>query len=371
MAIVISRVLGGVVVITVSLLIESAAGQQPTTAPDRVTVRNAAKKDGSTVTVEGKLKLSPVGLQVLSGEKLDKATTISFADIVKFEPGDMPGINREDMLSQLKLESNRTRKDYETAKGVYVNLLKKATGAPEPTKRHLEYRAALMTTKIADVSADDEKWAELAEIAAKEWTGFLTGYKSGWEIWPAARAQARLFVEQNKFEEAAKLWGRMARNPDLPPDLKLEAAIEEIDAQFRAKAYSTAASLAVELAKTTSPGAAQDKLAIYERAAKAAESGLKEDSLQVVVDDIKKRISASKDPSVRAVGFSVAGELYLLASRPRDAMWEFLTVETVYNTDRYEVLKAMCRLVQSFQAQMDEERPKQYREKIRLYRASL
>lgn len=354
----------------VMLVIATGAGQQPAAVLDRVTVRSTAKKDGSTVIHEGKLKLSPVGLQVFSGEKLDKATTISFADIVKFEPGDLPGVNREDMLSQLKLEGNRARKDCETARGVYVNMLKKAAGAPESTKRHLEYRIALMSTKIADLSGDDEKWAELAEVAVKEWTSFLTGYRSGWEIWPAARTQARLFVEQGKFDEAAKLWGRMAKNPELPPDLKLEASIEEIDAQFRAKAFSTAASLAAELGQSTAPGVAKDKLAIYERAAKAAEGGLKQDSVQPVVDDIKKRIGGSKDASVRAVGFSVSGELDLLANRPRDAMWEFLSVETLYNSDKDEVLKAMCRLVQSFQAQMDEDRRKQYRDKIRHFRGS-
>jgi hypothetical protein len=311
-----------------------------------------------------------VGLQVLTGEKQDKATTISFDDIIRIEPGDLPGVNREEMLSQLKLESNKNRKDYETARAVYHNLLKKASSAPEPTRRHLEFRAALMATKVADVSGDDEKWAELAEAAAKEWTGFLAGYQSGWEIWPAAKTLARLFVEQNKYEEAAKLWGRLARNPELPPDMKLEANIEEIDSQFRAGAFSTAASLSGELARSTVPGTAKDKLETFELAAKAAESGLKEDSVQPVVDEIKKRISASKDASVRAVGFGVMGELYLIANRPRDAMWEFLAVETLYNSDRDEVLKAMCRLVQAFRAQMDEDRPKQYRDKIRVYRAS-
>jgi hypothetical protein len=357
------------VVLGVTLLIDAAGGRQPASVPDRITVRGAAKKDGSAVTHEGKLRLSPEGLQVLTGEKLDRATTISFADVVKIEPGDLPGVNREEMLSQLKLESNRTRKDYETAKGVYANLLKKAASAPEPTRRHLEYRQAMMSTRIADVSADDEKWAELADVAVKDWTGFLTGYKSGWEVWPAARSLARLYVEQNKYDEGAKLWGRMALNPELPPDLQIEASIEEIDALFRAKSHPMAASRAMAVARSAAPGAAKDKLAIYERAAKAAEAGLKEDTVQPVVDDIKKLIGASKDSSVRAVGFGVAGELYLLANRPRDAMWEFLAVETLYNSDRDEVLKAMCRLVQSFQAQMDEDRPKQYRERIRHYRA--
>ena len=347
------------------LFIEAVVGRQSTTALDKITVR---KKDGNTTTYAGRLKLSPVGLQVLTGEKGDKATTISYADIVRFEPGEMPGVNRDDMLAQIKLESNRTRKDYETARGAYTAMLKKAAGAPEATKRQLEYRAALMSTKIADESSDDEKWAELADSAVKEWSGFLTGYKSGWEIWPAARTQARLLAERNQFDESAKMWGRMARNPELPPDLKLEAATEEIDSLFRSKAYSTASTLAEALGKSTSPGPARDKIAIYERAAKAADGGLKEDSVKPVVADIEKKIAASKDAGVQAIGFSVIGELYLLVNKPRDAMWSFLWVETVKNQDKDEVLKAMCRLVLAFQAQTDEEMQKKYRERIRRYR---
>lgn len=356
---------GAVVMLAVTLLIEAAIGRQPSTALDKIVVR---KKDGNTITYDGRLKLSPVGLQVLTGEKLAKATTISFADIVKYEPGEMPGVNRDDMLAQLKLESNKTRKDYETAKGVYSNLLKKAAGAPESTKRHLEYRVALMSTKVADESSDDEKWAELAEVAAKEWTGFLTGYKSGWEIWPAAKTLARIYAEQNKFDEAAKMWGRMAKSPELPPDLKLEAGIEEVDAQFRSKAYPTAVTLAESLGKSAPPGAAKDKLAIYARAARAADGGLKEDTIKPVVAEIEKTIAEIKDPTVQAVGFSAIGELYLLVKKPREAMWAFLWVETVKNQDKDEVLKAMCRLVLAFQAQTDEEMQKKYREKIRRFR---
>ena len=353
-----------------TFVLATAPGRQQVVALDKIVVRNSAKKDGSTITYNGRLRLSSVGLQVLTGEKLDKATTIRFADLVRFEPGDMPGVNRDDVLAQLKLESNKTKKDYETARAVYAAILKKAGGAPEATKRQLEYRVALMSTKIADESGDEEKWSELAAAAAKEWTGFLTGYNAGWEIWPAARTLARLYIEENRYDEVAKLWARMARNPELPPDLKLEASLEEVDALFRGKMFSVAASQADALGKSAAPGPAKDRLAIYERAARAADGGLKADGLAAVVEDIRKKIAATKDPSVRAVGFSVIGELDLLLNRPRDAMWEFLWVETVYNSDREEVLKAMCRLVESFKGQMDEERLKQYREKIRRVRAS-
>ena len=187
---------------------------------------------------------------------------------------------------------------------------------------------------------------------------------------PSARAGARLYAELNKFDEAAKMWSRMAKNTELPPGLRLEASLQEIDTQFRSKAYSTAAAAVEALAKTVGPGAVKDKLAIYERAAKAAESGLNADNVKPVVDDIEKKIAESKDPGVRGVGYGVIGELYLAAGRPRDAMWAYLWVETVYNADKDEVLKAMCRLVEVFKALMDEDRPKVYREKIRRFRAN-
>lgn len=276
------------------------------------------------------------------------------------------------MLSQIKLEAGGTKKDYETARGVYAAMLKKAAGGGEPTRRFLEFKVAMMSTRVADESGDDERWAELADVAVKEWNGFLTGYTTGWEVWPAARALARLYVELNKYDEAARLWGRMAKNPELPPDLKLEAAVQEVDAQFRAKAFATAASLAESLGKSAGPGTEKDKLALYERAARAAEkAAMKPDALRAAAEDLKKTAGASKDPAVRGAGFGLAGELYLLAGRPREAMWEFLAVETLYNSEKDEVLKAMCRVVDSFKAQADEDRAKQYRDKIRRFRENL
>jgi hypothetical protein len=62
------------------------------------------------------------------------------------------------------------------------------------------------------------------------------------------------------------------------------------------------------------------------------------------------------------------GELHLLAGKHREAMWAFLWVETVYNADRYDALKAMCRLAEVFRSQADEDRAKSYREKIRRFR---
>ena len=363
---------GLVAVAVATILIEAAAGQQIVTR-DKVTLPDRDKKDGSTKIYDGRLELRPSGLVLVTTEKTDKASEkvlpLKYVEIVKFRPGDLVGVDRDEMIAQLGLEDGKTLNEFKTAKANYDAMLRKASGAPEATRRHLEYRAALLTTKIANATPED-KWAEQADAARKDWNSFLTGYKKGWEIWPAAKESARLDVELNKYIDAAKMWSRMEKNPELPPDLKMEAGIHEVDALLRAKAYPNASATAAELLKSAT-GAAKEKLAIYERAAKAAEGGLTAENIKPVVDDIKKKMAASADRTVRAVGYGVIGELYLKAGQPREAMWAFLTVETVHNSDKDEVLKALCRLVDVFKAQADQdEYEKRYREKIRRFRAS-
>ncbi len=115
---------------------------------------------------------------------------------------------------------------------------------------------------------------------------------------------------------------------------------------------------------------AKDKLAIYLRAASVGANPTPE-ALSAAVKEIEDKIAATKDSTVRGIGYGMIGELYLASKRPRDAMWAFLAVETLYNTEKEEVLKALVRLAQLFKLQMDEDHERLYREKIRRYRLQL
>jgi hypothetical protein len=122
---------------------------------------------------------------------------------------------------------------------------------------------------------------------------------------------------------------------------------------------------ASELLKTAA-GPRKDRLVIYEIAAKAAGGGRPLEG----VEKVRAELAKTKDPSVQATAFAMAGELYLAGGKPRDAMWEFLWVETVVNQDRDEVFKALSRLAEIFAAQMDEDRAKKYRDKIKQFKAT-
>jgi hypothetical protein len=346
----------------VTVVIEGAVGQQPMGTPDKITVRN---KDGSTKNYDGTLQFGPVGLQIVGADKKVLAT-VSPADVVKVMPGEMPGLERGVVLGLLSTEEKKTKADYEKARLGYADLQKKAANAPERSKRYVDYKLALMATKVADESADDENWSDLAAGAVKAWSGFLADYKSGWELWPAAHAEARLQAELGKFDDAARTWNRLTKKEvELPADLRLEVAMNEIDAQIRSKQFATAAQAAKALAGSA-PGPAKEKLEIYEAAAKAAANADYAGGIKAV----EEKINAAKDSAVRGVGYSMLGELYLAANKPRDAMWAFLWVETVYNADRDEAFRAMCRLTEVFRAQGEDDRVRAYREKIRRARSN-
>jgi hypothetical protein len=328
--------------------------------PDKVTVR----KDGAPKTLEGTFALSPAGFQVLGTDKKVIAT-VSPDDVLKVVIGDLPGVERGQIQPLIAREDE---KKWDVVRTGYAELLKKP-GLPERSKRFMEFKKVMMTNRIVDDLDTDKGWKEKAEECVKDWGVFLAAEdtKLGWEQWPAARACTRLQIELGKYEDAARTWGRVAKNANMPPDARVEAGIQEIDLQIRTggAAYSSAATGAAELIKTAA-GTKKDRLVIYEIAAKAGS----DNKLAEGITKIKAEMDKTKDPSVHATGFSMMGELYLADNKPRDAMWMFLWVETVVNQDRDEAFKAIARLTQLFDKQMDEEQMKKYHDKIKRFRAT-
>lgn len=334
--------------------------------PDKVTVLN--RKDNSTKTYDGAFTLSPAGFQVLSGGKA--VATFSPDDVVKVAIGDLPGVDRSAILG---LNTKEEKKEYDAARTGYADQLKKA-GLQEKSKRYLEFKKVMLTQKLVDdIDPGDKAWKEKADACLADWNQFLTAEetKFGWEQWPATRACARLLAERGKFDDAARAWSRVAKNNNMPPDARAEAALQEIDAQIRARQFSPAASAAAELIKTAA-GAKKDRLVIYEIAAKSGGDGKPLEG----IDKIKAEMGKTKDAAVHATGFSMMGELYLAGGKPRDAMWMFLWVETVTNQDKDEAFKAMARLNEMFETQMpagplaDEDQSKKYHDKLKKFRAT-
>ncbi|HEY1192238.1 MAG TPA: hypothetical protein VGE74_31730 [Gemmata sp.] len=346
------------------LLVAAVSTARAQVPQDVVEVRN--RKDGSTKTYKGLLKVTPTGFQVFTGEKFDKPGE-AFApdDLVKVSIGDLPGVDRDAINSLKAKEEKKTTKDLAEAAAGYKALSK--AGLADRSKRYLDYKTNALNQAVLDDLDPGKEWQDKADKLISEWKGFLADYKPafGWEMWPAARAVTRLLVERGKYSDAAAVWANLRKAPELPPSARIEAGLQEMDFQIRAKAYSNAIVLAADPEMKKATGTRKEQLGIYEMTAKAGSDAKHLDG----VDKVKAAMDKTKDPTVHATGYAMMGELYLAAGKPRDAMWMFLWVETVVNQDKDEVFKAIARLTELFTAQMDEDQTKKYREKIKRYRS--
>jgi hypothetical protein len=340
-----------------TLVVDSARAQN---ILDSVTVRD--RKDGTTKTYTGTLRVGPTGFEIVNAEKKTIAN-INPDDITKMLIGDLPGVDRTQIQAA---NSKEEKKEWSAARDIYAEQLKKAVGQ-ERSKRFLEFKKVLMTNRIVDETDADKGWKEKADECIKDWNSFLLApdTKLGWEQWPAVRAMTRLQIERGKYEDAATAWGRVSGNTNMPPAARTEASLQEIDSLVRGKSYSAAATTAAEQIKTAA-GAKKDRLVIYEIAARAGADGKMQDG----IDKIKAEMNKTKDASVHAAGFSMMGELYFANGKPRDAMWMFLWVETVVNQDKDDAFKAISRLAEVFEAQMDEEQATKYRDKLKRFRTN-
>jgi hypothetical protein len=371
-----SSIGAGLVLAAAFAVLQSVGFAQPGASSDRVYWRD--KKDGQLKESDGELKAAPGGYQIVGSDKKIVAV-VSAVDLIRVIPSDIQGYDLKSIREPATLESKR---EWEKAKVIHLEMQKKLTGASEKVRKYLEFRIAMTSAKAADDTPDEAASQAKAGESIKLLDGFLAANKSGWEVWAAGSTSARMHVsevtaekaaegeranERRHFDEAARAWSKIAKAADLAPDLKLEAALQEIDCKIRARLYSDAKALIDEAAKTAPEGAPKTRLAIFNAVVKFNDNPNPEEG----VKEIEKLISATKDPLVRATGFGMMGELYLAKDKPREAMWQFLWVEVVYLQDKDEVIKTLARLSDSFRLQGDDDKAKLYREKLRRYRGAL
>jgi hypothetical protein len=207
-----------------------------------------------------------------------------------------------------------------------------------------------------------------AEAAAKRLSDFAREYagKNAWETWSAARLAARLYLEAGKPNDAAGMYAFLGKLTGLSAELKYEARLGEVEMVFRGGNSLAVSGLLAEVEKAgpPPPGTGKEKLAILQAVVAAAGQKKAKTAPTAAVTAVEKILNQATDPTVRAYGFNLLGELYLQCDLPRNALWALLRVELVDRQDPEEVVKAVVRLIDVFGKLGDEARQRAYREKL-------
>lgn len=323
-------------------------------------IRYIDPKDGKEESVDFEVKKeSPAGIDILTGGGLK---TIPPDQIVQVTYRGLPGLTLDQTTKLGIEEENNPAKAAQS----YATAATKASGA---AKRFLEFRgaqAALKATNAkngADFEAEADQTAKLLVTVAKNSV-------TSWEVWPATRAAARLRMELNQFDEAAKLLSGLAATPGLPSNLRYSARLGEVGALIRAGKVADAKTATEELAKDKDfprSGEPRQTLAIYQAAVATPEPASadgKPVKPSAAISKIEAAIQAASEPAAKAVGYGILGDIYARHGFPRDAMWSYLWVDVVYPQAKDEQVIAVKRLATVFDGIGEKERAEQYREKL-------
>ena len=321
------------------------------------TIIRKDKKSEKGVTVTGKVSADDVGgVKVKLSPTKEEAVPANEIISVSYSGFPIPVNNK-----LAEAQEAEAKRDYATTLAIYESLLSgkepkdKFTMPPE-AKRNFEFRVASLKAALADGE-------EQMKAAIKGLSDFLAANPDCWQFSHGARQLARLQTDVGDYPAATALLEKLEKAPAVPAEFKADAAAALIDLAFQSD--DTAAGTRRVEAALKDPKATpamKERLAMYQLAL----DGVKGDdaALPATVKKIEEAIAKAKDPGLKALGYNVLGDCYMAKKRKRDAMWSYLWVDTVYNQDRGEQVKAQTRLIKIFTEDGDADKVRLFKDKV-------
>ena len=320
-----------------------------TVAQDKVYVKNREKfVPGKTKIdyIAGKIaKESPQGIDV-TGVKL----TIPADEIVDIEyelnPVDVrlniyrPAFNADLKAHDPKAEAQRKTNLAAALKG-YEDTLNKLAADQEFAKRNVEYRIGYL---LAQQARDNPA---AATVAIKKLSAFKGTGRGGWQIVRAMHLLANLQLEQNQFDDAEKTFDELAGIRTVAEPIRQDAMLSAAKVSIRAKKYPQALEKLDRMMKDA--GLPKDHpFMIRARVARAECLMAAKPTQDKGRGALREIIKDTTDKGVKAAAYNTLGVSHFNAGEFKEARWEFLWVDVVYNQDRAEHAKALYYLWRTF-----------------------
>jgi len=330
----------------------------PAGAQDTITFRDRTAKPEKVATLSGDIrdeKFTGVKIKPSVGAERD----IPAGDIIEIVYA-VPGAVNIDYKSAITNENRKSateagHKAMEEAEKLYGIVLSKLKDEKTARiQRHLQYK--ILTTRAFLVAGDKPKTLDLIEQFDK----FRKQYPTAWQTVACSRQQAQLLIDLEDYEPAAKVYEDLLKNPELGKDVKQELELASVDLLMRAKNYAVAETRIKDALDRLPAGDPQaERLKIYQIGCQAATADLK-----TVEPQLLATIEKTADPGLKALAYNTLGDCYVAKGNKKDARWAYLWVDSVYNQDRTEFLKALEKLSQVFKDLNDEDHSNKYKEKL-------
>jgi tetratricopeptide (TPR) repeat protein len=261
-------------------------------------------------------------------------------------------------------------------KGLLAEALKKyedalpQAAAKEPSekfaRRHIEYKIAML--KVRQVQEDGE--APAAAVAKLK--DYAKKHSDSWQISRVLHTLGRMQLDTADYAGAEDTYARLAENKNLSDDVRQDGKLLAIQVKIQAgktdEARADLKDLQGELPKGSRFFArarvAEAECLVAESKKFKGEDPKRAELFDKAVKLVREVIKDSTDKYVKAVGHNTLGYCYLEQGQPKDAMWEFLWVDVVYNQDRVQHAKALYYLWDLFTKDGDAPRAQDCREAL-------
>lgn len=316
----------------------------PAAAQDLVRFREPAARGERMVTeARGKIESESLGGVKIGGRTIPAAAIVD----VEYEA---PGAIRLDVREARQAEDSR-RAD-EAVRKFKALSASPAAGANKMLKRYFDFKVAAITATKADPTA-----AELA-AAIDALNRFITEHPDAWQRVGATRLLVRLYLDAEPANMAAAKKAledlAAAAAAGSAPDVKADALIAIVDLHLE-RGDREAARKALDSVPGNDP-----RVPAY-RVAVAAEAGNLMDSLKKLEDML-----ANADDSLKATIYNLLGDCNRIdPKREKDALFDYLWVDLIYNTNPAETAKAQFHAAELFKKMNQDDRAKLYRDKAR------
>jgi tetratricopeptide (TPR) repeat protein len=319
-------------------------------------------KTGPKLGVSGTIQdESPKGIR-LKGKELIPADEIIDVHYTDSSDG-IPVTIRLDLYNpaiaaEAKIATSKNRQDaLSTAIDAYRKVLDKLKGSKyDSPRRHIEFKIAYLTAQKAE--AGEKK---LLTDAINKLKDFKLAYPKSWQYPRVMVMWALLLEKAEKYDEAEGAYQELA-DKTTQDDLHDQYQMMVAKVAFRPGNYEAALTKFKSITGKLRKARSKAKAEIYQAECLA---GLKK--IGEATTKLKTILAGLKpeDKDLRAAVHNGLGYCYKVDGHWKDALYEFLWVDVIYNQNKEEHARALYYLAELFEKLKDTERAKECRQKLK------
>jgi TolA-binding protein len=302
---------------------------------------------------------SPLGIKIVTGKGMVDIPADQIRDVIyEVAPTSVmvgkykPAIAKEQEAHAAKDPKVRAKLHEEAIK-LFEETIQALKGEFPFALRHLDYKIAQARWQIAQDTGQaalfDKAFASLAEFRKK--------HPQGWQIGPCLNMLALWHLERKEWSQAEQILWEVSGS-SLPEESRKEAELLALEMMSRQPPKQKEALGLLEVLEDKYPKGSKAQLGVRIARAECLGYGKELGKARAVVTAV---LNETQDKTLRARAYNAMGVCYVLGQKWKEASWEFLWVDLIYNQDKAEHAKALYYLIKVFEELGEPDRVREWR----------